>query len=103
MADAADRRRLRADRAGIDRADRSCCVVALRNALLPEGEVALNARQRQALAEAAQRRWTRPAPAIRLIAAEALRLARAALDRITGRAGVEDMLDALFGRFCIGK
>ena len=29
--------------------------------------------------------------------------ARTALDRVTGRAGVEDMLDALFGRFCIGK
>jgi tRNA modification GTPase len=38
-----------------------------------------------------------------LIAAEALRLARQSLDRITGRAGVEDMLDALFGSFCIGK
>jgi tRNA modification GTPase len=38
-----------------------------------------------------------------LFAAEGLRLARAALDRITGRAGVENMLDALFGRFCIGK
>jgi tRNA modification GTPase len=38
-----------------------------------------------------------------LIIAEALRQARAALDRVTGRAGVEDMLDALFGRFCIGK
>jgi tRNA modification GTPase len=30
-------------------------------------------------------------------------MARLALDRVTGRAGVEDMLDALFGRFCIGK
>ena len=38
-----------------------------------------------------------------LIAAEALRQARMELDRVTGRAGVEDMLDALFGRFCIGK
>ena len=38
-----------------------------------------------------------------LIAAEALRTARTALDRVTGKAGVEDMLDALFGRFCIGK
>ena len=38
-----------------------------------------------------------------LLAAEALRQARSALDRITGRSGVEDMLDALFGRFCIGK
>jgi tRNA modification GTPase len=32
-----------------------------------------------------------------------LRAARTALDRVTGKAGVEDMLDALFGRFCIGK
>jgi tRNA modification GTPase len=38
-----------------------------------------------------------------LIAAEGLRQARIELDRVTGRAGVEDMLDALFGRFCIGK
>jgi tRNA modification GTPase len=38
-----------------------------------------------------------------VLAAEGLRLARAALDALTGRAGVEDMLDALFGRFCIGK
>ncbi len=38
-----------------------------------------------------------------LIIAEELRIARGELDRITGRAGVEDMLDALFGRFCIGK
>ena len=29
--------------------------------------------------------------------------ARVAFDRITGRAGVEDLLDALFGRFCLGK
>lgn len=38
-----------------------------------------------------------------LLAAEALRQGRSALDRLTGRAGVEDMLDALFGRFCVGK
>ena len=37
------------------------------------------------------------------ITADALRRAREALDRITGRSGVEDMLDALFGRFCLGK
>ena len=30
-------------------------------------------------------------------------IARDAFDRLTGRAGVEDMLDALFGRFCLGK
>jgi tRNA modification GTPase len=38
-----------------------------------------------------------------LLAAEELRLARQALDRLVGRVGTEDMLDALFGRFCIGK
>ena len=35
--------------------------------------------------------------------AECLRLARSAFDRLTGRAGVEDVLDALFSRFCLGK
>jgi tRNA modification GTPase len=38
-----------------------------------------------------------------LIVAEHLRQARNALDHLTGRAGVEDMLDALFGSMCIGK
>lgn len=38
-----------------------------------------------------------------VLRAELLRLAARALGRITGRVGVEDMLDALFGRFCIGK
>ena len=72
-------------------------------ALLPaEGEVGANARQREAVANAVAH--LRPARAAdMLIAAEGLRQARIELDRITGRAGVEDMLDALFGRFCIGK
>lgn len=38
-----------------------------------------------------------------LITAECLRLARRKLDALTGRAGVEDMLDRLFSGFCIGK
>ena len=38
-----------------------------------------------------------------LITAELLRLARAFLDMLTGRAGLEDMLDTLFGTFCVGK
>jgi tRNA modification GTPase len=37
------------------------------------------------------------------VMAEELRLACTALGRITGRAGVEDMLDLLFSTFCIGK
>jgi tRNA modification GTPase len=78
-------------------------LIARSASLLPaESEVTLNARHREALGEAAA--WLEeggaPDP---LIAAEALRQARTALDRITGRAGVEEMLDALFGRFCVGK
>lgn len=82
-------------------------IVDMARTLLPrEGEAALRQRQRAALADA--RQWltietgSREAGDLILIA-ERLRLATAALDRITGRAGVEDMLDALFGRFCIGK
>jgi tRNA modification GTPase len=70
--------------------------------LPPEGEVTANARHRDAvrrtlahLREACNEDM--------LVAAESLRQARAQLDRVTGRAGVEDMLDTLFGRFCVGK
>lgn len=38
-----------------------------------------------------------------LVASEELRAARFGFDRLTGRAGVEDLLDTLFGRFCVGK
>ena len=38
-----------------------------------------------------------------VLVAEELRTARSALDQIAGRAGVEALLDALFGRFCLGK
>lgn len=82
-------------------------VVEMARTLLPrEGEAALRQRQRAALAEA--RAWLTIEAGSReahdlILLAERLRLAGTALDRITGRAGVEDMLDALFGRFCIGK
>ena len=72
--------------------------------LLPrEGDMAINARHRALLGECRHRLGEAAATSDPLIAAESLRLALSALDRVTGRAGVEDMLDALFGRFCIGK
>jgi tRNA modification GTPase len=72
--------------------------------LLPsESEVSLNARQRGAVAAAAAALATTQDEKEMLLAAESLRLARGELARVTGRSGVEDMLDALFGRFCIGK
>jgi tRNA modification GTPase len=71
--------------------------------LLPqEGDVAANARQREAVGLALGH-LRGACAADMLIAAEAIRQTRAELDRVTGRAGVEDMLDMLFGRFCIGK
>jgi tRNA modification GTPase len=73
-------------------------------ALLPgEGEVALNARHRAAISAAAGHLRDAQSSGDILIVAESLRQARVALDAVTGRAGVENMLDALFGRFCIGK
>lgn len=73
-------------------------------AILPrEGETAVDARHRALLAEASANLGEAASTGDALVQAEALRLARVSLDRITGRAGVEEMLDALFGRFCIGK
>ncbi len=72
------------------------------------GESALvtRARHREALEETvaairAGRSWLDAGELV--LAAEDLRRASDALGRITGRVGVEDMLDALFGEFCIGK
>jgi len=72
--------------------------------LLPgEDALALNRRQATHLEEA-QEALVRAAGAGDIVAvAEDLRLARGAFDRLTGRAGVEDVLDALFSRFCLGK
>ncbi len=72
--------------------------------LLPvEGELALNRRQSKCISDA--ERSLREAEDARdvVLTAEALRQARGAFDRLTGRAGVEDLLDVLFGRFCLGK
>jgi tRNA modification GTPase len=72
--------------------------------LLPaENELTANERQRAALAKSVLHLRDAGGTGDLLIVAEELRQARVALDRITGRAGVENMLDALFGRFCIGK
>lgn len=77
-------------------------VSELAMSLLPvEGAIALNRRQAKEL-EAARAALETTAGDIVLLA-ENLRAARAAFDRLTGRAGVEDVLDALFSRFCLGK
>jgi tRNA modification GTPase len=72
--------------------------------LLPGShEVALNARQHRLLSECAFALHGARGHSDLLLRAEGLRLARHALDQLLGRTHVEDMLDALFGAFCIGK
>ncbi|WP_179505877.1 MULTISPECIES: tRNA uridine-5-carboxymethylaminomethyl(34) synthesis GTPase MnmE [unclassified Sphingomonas] len=79
-------------------------LVAHARASLPApGEAALNARQHDLLVQVHAALTAAREERDPLLAAEQLRLARRALDALTGRAGTEDMLDALFGRFCIGK
>jgi tRNA modification GTPase len=72
--------------------------------LLPgEGEVALHQRHRDVLSQAAGALDSAVWQTDLLVVGELLRRARNDFDRITGRSGVEDLLDVLFGRFCIGK
>ena len=79
-------------------------VVAVADAILPgEGEIALNQRQVRALSAARDALTEGATTNDPVLQAEALRLARGAFDRLSGRAGVEDLLDALFTRFCLGK
>jgi tRNA modification GTPase len=61
------------------------------------------ARHRAALTEATECLTAARAAAWPELRAEDLRLALRAIGRITGHVGVEDILDTLFARFCIGK
>ena len=73
-------------------------------ALLPgEGDFALHARQRHHSAALLDHLHAAAHAHDLLVTAEELRLARRAIDALTGRAGTEDMLDRLFAGFCIGK
>jgi len=74
-----------------------------RSAMPKPGEVALGRRQRGLIESAAAALDDAAMHRDPLIVAEHLRRAREAFDQLTGRAATEDMLDALFGRFCIGK
>lgn len=78
-------------------------VAAARGALPKPGEAALNARQHARLTEAVDALVSAKGLEDPLLIAEELRQARLAFDRLIGRTTAEDMLDTLFGRFCIGK
>lgn len=83
---------------------------ALRNAIVanamtllpPPDRASLNRRQRALIGEAVDRLTTGTHDDL-VIVAECLRGALTALDRLTGHRGAEDVLDTLFGKFCLGK
>lgn len=89
--------------AGIDRLRNALATLAERRAGLTEAPVLTRARHRAALTEAVARLEEVLAAPLPELAAEASRGAVLALGRLTGRVGVEDVLDIVFGDFCIGK
>ncbi|WP_448582587.1 tRNA uridine-5-carboxymethylaminomethyl(34) synthesis GTPase MnmE [Thermaurantiacus sp.] len=80
-------------------------LVAWARAQVPRGEPALvtTARQAHLLTEAVGFLAEAAAQTESLLRAESLRLAAASLGRLTGAIGSEDVLGAIFSRFCIGK
>lgn len=86
-------------------------MAALRTAIIDAATEQLPVLESLALSQAQRAMLTEAAAALQhcsrqpdeLLRAEWLRLARQQLDRITGAAGTEEMLDSLFSRFCIGK
>lgn len=89
--------------AGLDRLRLRLEAEAVRLAGAGEEAVLTRPRHRAALTEAAD--WLAEAEAAVLpeLVAEALRAGLRALGRLTGRVGVEELLDVVFRDFCIGK
>ena len=78
-------------------------ITVLLGSLPRPGDAALSERQHELLSEARTALDQASEHHDPLLIAEALRLARVSFDALLGRTATEDMLDALFGRFCIGK
>jgi tRNA modification GTPase len=78
-------------------------VQVARGAMPSSNAVALNRRQHELIDDAHASLSSSRSESDLLIVGESLRVARLAFDRLLGHASTEDMLDALFGRFCIGK
>lgn len=78
-------------------------VCALAQSLLPAAAdgPSLNARHAQLLDQTAS--LLRALPESLVLIADSFRAARHLFDRLTGSAGVEDAIDLLFTRFCLGK
>jgi len=78
-------------------------LAAERLSLGGEPALVVRARQAQALKEVATHLARVQGAALPELMAEDLRLALCGLGRVAGRVDVEDVLDRLFGEFCIGK
>ncbi|MFB0611883.1 tRNA uridine-5-carboxymethylaminomethyl(34) synthesis GTPase MnmE [Aurantiacibacter poecillastricola] len=87
---------------GLD-ALRAALVTQARESMPKPGEAALNDRQRSRITEASHAVERAGEVSDPLLVAENLREARRAFDALVGRTDTEDVLDAIFGRFCIGK
>lgn len=81
---------------------RDALIARAQNTMPKAGETAISGFQRRQIADAATA-LADVGNSDPILQAEALRSARVAFDRLAGRADTESMLDALFGRFCIGK
>ncbi len=89
---------------GVGMAELRSTLIAAAQRVLPLGDaIALNLRQREELSHCHRELAEATNSSDLLLVAEHMRHACYALDRLRGRAGTEDMLDALFGAFCIGK
>jgi tRNA modification GTPase len=79
-------------------------ITSLLSELVPtQDAISLNRRQANLIGDAANHVAVAISATDAVLFAEELRSARLAFDQLTGRAGIEDVLDALFGRFCLGK
>ncbi|WP_093315805.1 tRNA uridine-5-carboxymethylaminomethyl(34) synthesis GTPase MnmE [Sphingomonas jatrophae] len=83
---------------------RNLLVTRARDLLPREGESALNLRQRSAIAAAVgELRHALAQAADELLFAEHVRSALVRLEQVGGGGGIEDLLDTVFNRFCVGK
>src|SRR4029079_14521467 len=74
-----------------------------RTVLPGEASISLNRRQARHLSEAAEALGCASRANELVLVADHLWWSRTAFARLTAGAGVEDVLDALFSRFCLGK
>lgn len=89
--------------AGLEALRQRLEAAAAARAGLADGAVLTRPRHRAALREAVEELTRLPLAGLPELRAEALRRALRALGRLTGRVDVEQVLDVVFGEFCIGK